>query len=587
MITRAFAALWAHKLRSALTMLGIAVCVFTPVTTDGMLGSIYVSRAMDLLRFRDKLLVQQPLAGYLPFNSLISEPVSDAILSRPDLLTDVSTSLLIIVLEPPDNPMDRASIIGVGLHSNKARVYVGDAQVESGHLMLDSEDAIILGSDAARFYNIHSVNQSLVLHRRSWRVVGILAPTGSHNVDRVILFPLSAAQTAFGALGFVSAILVSPRNPQQAALSLSADYPMLEILSQQDIQQVLAKEVEFPARYLGSLTWISFFVAVILIAAVMLLAIRERAGEIAAVQAVGSTHSAILIHTLTESLILSTGGGILGMAVAFPYAHALNWSFIITPEETLRLLVLVLVAGILAGIYPAFQAVRTFPEALRVEELRTRLQQVSDDRQTLGQAYRQLVIGGEAERKRIARDLHDQVIQNLLGLKFHLADQGAGQSPLQGEINATIETIRHLCADLRPPALDHLGLAAALRSYAQDFQARTNLAVELQLDDTAHLSEEIALALFRVMQEALTNAWRHARAQRVRVTLQSSRDAVELSVHDDGCGFQVPERIGALVEQGHFGLMSMRERVELVGGTLRLDSQPGRGTRVEARVPRS
>jgi len=83
----------------------------------------------------------------------------------------------------------------------------------------------------------------------------------------------------------------------------------------------------------------------------------------------------------------------------------------------------------------------------------------------------------------------------------------------------------------------------------------------------------------------LTNAWRHARAQRVRVTLKSSRDAVELSVHDDGSGFQVPEHIGALVEQGHFGLMSMRERVELVGGTLQLDSQPGRGTCVEARVP--
>jgi signal transduction histidine kinase len=212
------------------------------------------------------------------------------------------------------------------------------------------------------------------------------------------------------------------------------------------------------------------------------------------------------------------------------------------------------------------------------------LHQVTADKQTLGQAYRQLVLGREEERKRIARELHDQVIQNLLGLKFHLADHVVGSSPLQDEINTTIETIRHLCADLRPPALDHLGLAAALRSYVQDVQARTNLVVELHLDE-ATLAEDTALALFRVAQEALTNAWRHAHARGVRVTLQTSRDAVELSVEDDGCGFVVPERLGALVEQGHFGLMSMRERVELVGGTLRIESQPGGGTRVHARVP--
>lgn len=177
------------------------------------------------------------------------------------------------------------------------------------------------------------------------------------------------------------------------------------------------------------------------------------------------------------------------------------------------------------------------------------------------------------------------MIQSLLGLKFHLAEQAGAQAELQDEINSTIEAVRNLCADLRPPALDHLGLAAALRAYTQEFQARSNLEVELQLDeDAVHLSEEIALALFRVAQEALTNAWRHARASRVRVTLQSSRDAVEVSVQDDGCGFTVPERLDALVKQGHFGLMGMRERIESVGGTLHVDSQIGRGTRVEARV---
>jgi signal transduction histidine kinase len=584
MITRAFAALWAHKLSSGLTILGVAVCVFTLATTDGMLGWMYASRAPDWARFHGKLLIQQALAGYPPFNSLLPESLANAILQQSDVM-ELSTPILLAVLEPPDNPMDRARLVGVGIRPGKERAYVTDASVVRGKLELDSDDAVVLGSEAASFYGTRMPGETLTLRRNTWRVVGILAPTLSKNVDRAILMPLASAQSEFGAAGFVSAVLVSTRDPSRAAARLAVAFPALDIVSEEDVQGYLDKEVEFPARYLGTLTLVAFIVAAILIAAIMLLAIRERAREIATVQAIGAERRVILAHTLTEALTLSIGGGIIGIAVAFPATYALGWPWILPPDEMLRLAGLVLIAGILAGIYPAYQAARAYPEALRVEELRARLQQVSADKQTLGQAYRQLVVGREEERKRIARDLHDQVVQNLLGLKFHLADQVAGQSPLQGEINTTIETIRHLCADLRPPALDHLGLAAALRSYAQDFQARTNLAVELQLDDTAHLSEEIALALFRVMQEALTNAWRHARAQRVRVTLKSSRDAVELSVHDDGSGFQVPEHIGALVEQGHFGLMSMRERVELVGGTLQLDSQPGRGTCVEARVP--
>jgi len=286
----------------------------------------------------------------------------------------------------------------------------------------------------------------------------------------------------------VSAVLASASDPSRAAARLAADYPSLDVISQQGIQGFLTKEIEFPTRYLGTLAWVALFVAAILVAAVMLLAIRERAREIAAVQAIGAERRGILAHTLTEALSLSIGGGIIGLAVALPTAYALGWPWIFSLGEALRLAGLVLAVGIVASIYPAYQATRAYPEVLRVEELRARLQQVSADKQTLGQAYHHLVIGREEERKRIARELHDQVIQGLLGLKFHLADQVGGPSPLQGEINTTIETIRNLCADLRPPALDHLGLTAALRSYAQDFQARTDLAVELQLDDEARLS---------------------------------------------------------------------------------------------------
>ena len=146
--------------------------------------------------------------------------------------------------------------------------------------------------------------------------------------------------------------------------------------------------------------------------------------------------------------------------------------------------------------------------------------------------------------------------------------------------------MRDLCTDLRPPALGRVGLAATLRSYVDDFSARTGLPIELHVDGgERRLPPEIELALFRVAQEALTNAWKHAQAPRVKMDLSFGKEMIRLTVGDRGRGFVVPERVGVLVEAGHFGLMGMHERLELVGGTLRVTSEPGQGTIVAAQVP--
>jgi signal transduction histidine kinase len=146
-----------------------------------------------------------------------------------------------------------------------------------------------------------------------------------------------------------------------------------------------------------------------------------------------------------------------------------------------------------------------------------------------------------------------------------------------------------------------LGLAAALRSYVLDFDARTGLPVELNLDgepstepilsspkgsgQARRLAPEAKLSLFRVAQEALANAWKHAQAPKVEVSLSFGETAVELIVCDRGRGFVAPERLRILAEDGHFGLVGMRERMELVGGRLRLTSEPGRGTTITAWAP--
>lgn len=591
MMTRAFTTLWAHKIRSALTMLGVAVCVLALTTADGMLSHMRAERIQDVARYANRVMVQPPGAGYPPFKSTLRAESVAALLDRPDILTEQSTPLLFLALEPPDNPMDVAGVIGLGLMPGRERAWLSTVQIASGRATLSGEgdNAVILGSQAANFYHIATPGETITLRGQRWRVIGILkasAPTKLDTVDNLVVMPLARAQAVFGLEGWLSAVLLTTRDDQTNELArvLVDAYPALEVYTQEDIQRLLLKELDLPAKFLGTVSWTALVIAILIIANIMTVAVHERTQEIEWLRVIGRERSAILRHTLAEALLLSLSGGVLGALTAIPTAYVFGWTWILNWGEMLRVVGLMLAAGLLASVYPIYRATRAYPEAWRVAELHTRLHQVTADKQTLGQAYRQLVLGREEERKRIARELHDQVIQNLLGLKFHLADHVVGSSPLQDEINTTIEAIRHLCADLRPPALDHLGLAAALRSYAQDVQARTNLVVELHLDE-ATLAEDTALALFRVAQEALTNAWRHAHARGVRVTLQTSRDAVELSVEDDGCGFVVPEHLGALVEQGHFGLMSMRERVELVGGTLRIESQPGGGTRVHARVP--
>jgi len=155
---------------------------------------------------------------------------------------------------------------------------------------------------------------------------------------------------------------------------------------------------------------------------------------------------------------------------------------------------------------------------------------------------------------------------------------------LQEEMLYLLKELRRICQELRPPTLDVFGLASAIRSHTEDFKAL--LAVDLDLmDDKKQLPDEVAINLFRVYQEALTNVEKHAGAGRVEVKLTLSPDEVMLSIKDDGCGFVVPRRIGVFVRQGCFGLMGMKEQVEMVGGKLQVISQPGQGTEIRAWVP--
>jgi PAS domain S-box-containing protein len=200
----------------------------------------------------------------------------------------------------------------------------------------------------------------------------------------------------------------------------------------------------------------------------------------------------------------------------------------------------------------------------------------------------------EQEQARIARELHDELAQSLSTLKMDIAlirsaptggDAVLGKrlDRMEKQIDGTIAAMRRIAADLRPLALDDLGLVPAIEALVDDFERRTGLRCELAIgDERLALPDAHATAVFRIIQESLTNVSKHARATRVEVIVESDDEAVTVSVHDDGAGFASD---GPRKPQS-FGLLGIRERAYLLGADMRVTSAPGAGTEIEVRLPR-
>ena len=208
----------------------------------------------------------------------------------------------------------------------------------------------------------------------------------------------------------------------------------------------------------------------------------------------------------------------------------------------------------------------------------------------LTQLARHLQTAREDERGRLARDLHDELGALLTSAKLDAArirSRLGGQVPealerlahLVGTLDQVIALKRRIAEDLRPSALAHLGLAATLEILAREFGERSGLAVHVQLSPVA-LSADAELTVYRLVQEAINNLTKHAKATQVWLQLGQRDGGAEVSVRDDGVGFDTRLR-----PPTSHGLLGMRFRVEAEGGTLALESSPGAGTRVTAWLP--
>jgi PAS domain S-box-containing protein len=210
---------------------------------------------------------------------------------------------------------------------------------------------------------------------------------------------------------------------------------------------------------------------------------------------------------------------------------------------------------------------------------------------------RQLIEAQEDERRRIARELHDQIGQILTAVKMNLHSvQRLCEGPEAGSyvkdnieaVDQALRLVRDLSVDLRPPILDDLGLTTALRWYVDRYTKRTGLSVDVLIDlpdENERFSRELETACFRIAQEALTNVVRHAEATQVIVRLTRDADALLLTVKDDGIGFDVERLRTRAPRVATLGLISMQERAHAAGGTIELDSAPANGTEIRFSLP--
>jgi len=226
------------------------------------------------------------------------------------------------------------------------------------------------------------------------------------------------------------------------------------------------------------------------------------------------------------------------------------------------------------------------------------LEAVNQQKQQLQHLNTKLTQIQESERKQLARELHDEMGQALTAIRMDLATINQ-QMPSHTSAfvrerlveamdltDRTLEQIREISLNLRPPMLDDLGLVPTLRWFINQYAKRANVEISFEATDMEErLPAEIETTVYRVLQEALTNVARHAQATRVSVRLKREKDGIAVSTEDNGCGFDIADLLATgSISQG-LGLLSMQERIALLGGLFTIDSQPGKGAQIQFTIP--
>lgn len=304
---------------------------------------------------------------------------------------------------------------------------------------------------------------------------------------------------------------------------------------------------------------------------------------------------------LIEEPWLSVASPLLRLSLVAPLALGLALAIsliglwfaarqVVVPLRNLQRQSQKLAAGNFAAIEEKVGGVREIRELQRSMTVMAR--RIQSAQQALRRYLGKVTSAQEEERRRLAQDLHDETIQDLIALdqKVQLVARNLrerksttapGLEAIHREAKEAIQRVRRLSRALRPAYLEELGLLPALEALASDVGTTLGIPVVVRADGTPRqLSQDADLALYRIVQEALANIGRHASARHVWVILRYRREELRVRVKDDGAGFTPPPEAGDLSRTGHFGLIGMRERAQFIGARIEWHSVPGKGTSV-------
>jgi len=248
--------------------------------------------------------------------------------------------------------------------------------------------------------------------------------------------------------------------------------------------------------------------------------------------------------------------------------------------------------------------IELFTRLIRVDGKPVAFQNIARDvteerrlRDNLRLQIHKTLMAQEEERKRIARELHDDVAQSILLLsrRLDILISGGTHKPLKTEVNKlediqaianeAYKSLQRYARDLRPSILDQMGLVAALNWLAEELGKELGIKSTVKADKLPPLPSETELAMFRIAQEALNNVRRHAQASEIDIKVKSDSNSVKMTITDNGKGFSTPRLTGDLAREGKLGVLGMEERARLIGGNIQIKSEPGKGTIVIAKAP--
>ncbi|MCB0192713.1 MAG: HAMP domain-containing protein [Anaerolineae bacterium] len=310
-----------------------------------------------------------------------------------------------------------------------------------------------------------------------------------------------------------------------------------------------------------------------------------------------------------------------GLVIGEPWTQAVSPALTsLTPITIVLVIGLIVIAGVVSwgvqGVTDPIQSLVTQTRQVatgdyeaqvtlsRIKEIRElgtafneMVQQVGKYRAGIRQYVADITNSQEEERKRIARDLHDDTVQTLIaiGQRIELVKGFADDpeevrsrlSDLRTMVTTAIASVRQFSRDLRPLALEDLGLAAAMQYLVNQLEQNYGIEVTLEIQgDIADIPSDMEIAIYRILQETLSNVRKHAHATKVTVLARFTPRQIRMSVRDNGRGFEVPDDVTDFTNSGNFGIMGLHERAQLFGGSVKIKSTPNQGTIVEMTIPR-